>query len=56
VFESSFRDAILVVLRVREEVRPQLLLLDNRVPFGVTDDKVIHTSSVGSNWSRVTYN
>lgn len=45
-----------VTFRVREAVRPQLLSLDIRLPFGVTNDETIHISPIGSNESRVSYN
>ena len=45
-----------VIFHVREAVRPQLLSLDIRLPFGITNDETIRISPIGSSESRVTYN
>ena len=45
-----------VVFRVREAVRPRLLSLDIRLPFGVMNDETIEISPVGSDACRVTFN
>jgi uncharacterized protein YndB with AHSA1/START domain len=45
-----------VVFRVREAVRPRLLSIDIRLPFGVTNDETIDISPVGSDACRVAFN
>jgi len=45
-----------VIFHVREAVRPQLLSLDIRLPFGITNDETIRISPIGPSECRVTYN
>jgi len=45
-----------VTFYVRAAVRPRLLSLDIRLPFGVTNDEAIDISPVGSGTCRVTFN
>lgn len=45
-----------MIFRVREAVRPQILSLDIRMPFGVTNDETMQISPMGPNESRVTFN
>jgi uncharacterized protein YndB with AHSA1/START domain len=45
-----------MIFQVREAVRPQLLSLDIRLPFGITNDETIQILRIGSSESRVTYN
>jgi len=56
VLGASMVNWLRVIFYVREAVRPQLLSLDVRLPFGVTNDETIRISPIGSNESRVTYN
>jgi uncharacterized protein YndB with AHSA1/START domain len=41
---------------VRQAVRPRLLSIDIRLPFGVTNDESISISPVGFDTCRVTFN
>src|SRR5262249_46883630 len=45
-----------VIVRVREAVRPQVLSLDIRLPFGVTNAETIDVSPIGARDSRITFN
>jgi uncharacterized protein YndB with AHSA1/START domain len=45
-----------VVFHVRQALRPRLLSIDIRLPFGVTNDETIDISPVGSDACRVTFN
>jgi uncharacterized protein YndB with AHSA1/START domain len=56
VIGASMVNWLRVIFQVREAVRPQLLSLDIRLPFGVTNDETIQISPIGPSESRVTYN
>src|SRR5262245_34243539 len=45
-----------VVFHVRQAIRPRLLSIDIRLPFGVTNDETIEISPLGSDMCRVTFN
>jgi uncharacterized protein YndB with AHSA1/START domain len=45
-----------VTFQVREAIRPHLLALDIRLPFGVTNNEVIRIMPLGPEACRVTFN
>ncbi len=45
-----------MTFQVREAVRPQLLSVDVRLPFGVTNDETTRIMAMGPSECRVTYN
>jgi len=45
-----------MIFDVREAVRPQLLSVDVRLPFGITNDETTRISPIGLSECRVTYN
>src|SRR5262245_52060636 len=56
VLGAGMAHRLRVVFHVRQAVRPRLLSIDIRLPFGVTNDETIEISPLGSDMCRVTFN
>ena len=56
VLGAGIANRFRVIFGVREAVRPRLLSIDIRLPFGVTNDETIEISPVESRACRVTFN
>jgi uncharacterized protein YndB with AHSA1/START domain len=56
VLGAGFGHRMKVIFQVRDAVPPRRLVIDIRLPLGVTNDEVIEITPVGANACRVTLN